>query len=86
MTINLYNGEMSFGKWSLGPQHSLSDYKKQFLPTEIELIKSNENWLVFRLHISEKYIFMLYFVDERIKLVVIDLIDIKETKSHFPIF
>jgi hypothetical protein len=75
INIDLINGELKYEKWIFSSKKKLTYFMSLFLPSEIELWSFNQNWMSYRLNLSECFIFILYFQDEILKIIDILPVD-----------
>ena len=66
MKLNINNGLFQFGKWVITAKEQIHDLKSKFLSENLELWIDNDEWITYRLDISDKFILMIRFFNELI--------------------
>jgi hypothetical protein len=71
MNLDINNGEFYFEKYKFLPKEKFEEVKNKFVHNEFQLQLKNNQWEIYRLDISEKYIIRIFFLNEFINLIEI---------------
>ncbi len=74
MNLNKSNGYLSFDTYLVKPSYTIRDFKNEFPQENLELWTVNKKWITYRLEISMKFILLIRFFDDDIKIIEIYLL------------